>query len=195
MPDLEHLEFMNLHLVSFPRHCRPCGHENFDFREPDARGMTRMKHTLDECNLQNWELYELRKYGLKNLNEFVSLIVPLYTMKEVANMSADYLYRDIMSVIPRASHHKEEVADFLMQDCFQIDDAAFKVSRDKAKLAAMKQWTDNHHSVQPDAMDAVFECTRNAFVAYGPDAMPDVVLTRYAVTTAHIIMVEIRKYA
>jgi hypothetical protein len=193
MCDLENLAFMNLHLVSFPRHARPCGDENYDFREPDGRGMSRLLHTLDECNLEHWELYELRKYGLKSLDEFAALIVPLYSKKEVANMAADYLWRDIMSVIPKMSHYKGEVADFLVQDCFQMDDEQYKECLDKAENTAMEEWMKN--KCQPDDMESVFECAKKNFLKHGPDTIPDVILARYAVATANNIVVDILKSA
>jgi hypothetical protein len=193
MSDLEHLAFMNLHLVSFPRHHRPCGDEEYDFREKDERGMSRMKHTLEDCNLKNWELYELRKYGLKSLDEFAALIVPLYTKKEVANMSADYFWRDVMSVIPKTSHYKAEVVDFLVQDCFQLDDNQYKLCMDKAEMAAMTEWKENNYSVEPDDMESVFKSARNKFLIYGPDSIPDVILGRYAVTSANNIVIDILK--
>jgi hypothetical protein len=154
-----------------------------------------MKHTLEECNLENWELYELRKYGLKSLDEFAALIVPLYTKKEVANMLADYFWRDVMSVIPTLTNYKEEVVDFIVQDCFQLDDTQYRACMDKAEMAAMTKWMENNHSGQPDDMDSVFECARNMFLMHGPETIPDVILGRYAIASANNIVIEILKAA
>jgi hypothetical protein len=193
MSDSEHLAFMNLRLVSFPFHQRPCGNEDFDFRETDARGLSRMKHRVDECNLENWELYELRKYGLGSLGEFVAIIAPLYTEKEVANMSADYFFRDVMSIMPREAHYKAEVVDFLVQDCFQMDDSNYNVCLDKAEVAAMIEWVENHYSIETDDLKVIFERAREAFVAYAPDTIPDVILARYAISAANNIVIDIMK--
>lgn len=192
--DLPNLSFMDLRLVSFPRHQRPCGDEDFDFRETDARGLLRMTHTLEECNLENWELYELRKYGLKSLDEFAGLIVPLYTKKEVANMLADYFYRDLISVIPKKTHYKAEVVDFLVQDCFQLTEEDYKVCIEKAETAATTEWIENNYSLEKDDMENVFRCARNQFLIWAPETIPDVILGRYSITAANNIVIEILKF-
>jgi hypothetical protein len=193
MSDLQHLAFMDLRSVSFPRHQRPFGNEEFDFREPDARGMPRMKHTLDECNMETWELYELRQYGLDSLDEFAALIVPLYTKKEVANMSADYFWRDLMSVIPKEAHYKAEVVGFLVQDCFQLSEDDYKVCLDKAEKAAMTEWIELNYSVEQDDMESVFSCARNTFLIHAPDTIPDVILGRYSLNSANNIIIDIMR--
>jgi hypothetical protein len=123
----------------------------------------------------------------------MTIIRPLYTDKEVANMAADYLWRKLMQLCPKKARHKGEIANFIVQTCFTLSDDEHATCLNTAESMAMKVWKDNFHSMEENDMTTLFECAKDAFKEKAPRTIPDVLIDRYANTAANAICIEILK--
>ena len=165
-----------------------------EFVGPDKWGMVQMTHSLKDCGLWMWEFYRIKKKGRQSMEEFVALLGTMYNKKEIANLSADFLWRKMMSLCPKHTLYKEELVDFLVQDMLKFDDDQYEVCYKHAEHAAMTQWRENHCMSDTTNMDSIFQCAKDAFTENAAPEIPDLITMRYALSAANDICIDIIKF-
>jgi hypothetical protein len=188
-------------IMSVPDHIRrlfPTQYEDkedLDFRGVDHRGMPRgMLHSMEECNLWNSQLLGMRAKAMSKTDSFARHLMTLYSTKEIANMSADFMYRTLMRDMLEHVNHKEEVADFLVQDSYPVSDDKYNDWYKKAECAAKKELDNGVQEPTGQAMKAVFSVARNEFFKVADQALPDTIIDRFASHVADSICIDILKH-